>query len=607
MYISRISAMEQEKLRMPRLMSSRLMVMLIGSVFCAQPLLFAGTATGQQAYVVTVRPDASIDGIPVIARQMAASYGGTVVEGAGGGGDTFVIRVAQSRARMLAVDPHVKSVVPMGFTPAPQTAVETVPWSSGVSISYDGTGNITQIGNDAFAYDGVSRLSQATVNGIARKYDYDAFGNRTACSQLGPNDCQGFLINTAENKNRIAGAGYDAAGNVTGLSGHVYSYDPLNMMTRDSFGQLSREFVYAADDERIATYSVGSSWNWTVRGTDGKVLREFTSNDGPAGPGTNAWRWTADHVWRNGLLLASRQPEGGSTTTYHYHLDHLGTPRRVTDQNDRIVGVHDYLAFGPELSGATAEPSATALKYTGHERDSSSTGSMETLDYMHARFYSASLGRFLSTDPGPANSHLPQTFNRYAYVLNSPLDYLDPDGMYPCTVSSKSVNGGQPFPSDCTDVSGRYVVVGQLDLTQLQRMKFAMYSDPIFTRDPTLNLHMNVNLAQSHRNDNGILKLPWFYFMVRNKAPWDYKQLGRRYAKFGNFNFGLTGAAAGIPLDVLQRGAGYAQQQAGTSLPEWGTPFGSAGMSYTYGDDPDDQVYINLGYNAYAEDFAPKP
>src|ERR1019366_5447926 len=206
MSICRNSAMPTGRTPMPRFIISRVMVMLISSAFCAQPLLFAGGAPDQQAYVVTVRPDASSDGIGVIAKQMAASYGGTLVEAAGEGEDSFVIRVPQSRARMLAVDPHVKSIVPMRFTPAPQTVVETVPWSSGVSYSYDGTGNISQIGNDVFAYDGVSRLAQASVNGVARKYDYDAYGNRTACTQFGPNDCQAFTINTAENKNRIAGA-----------------------------------------------------------------------------------------------------------------------------------------------------------------------------------------------------------------------------------------------------------------------------------------------------------------------------------------------------------------------------------------------------------------
>jgi RHS repeat-associated protein len=401
---------------------------MVTSCVMSGSLLFAGASPDQQAYVVTLRPDASIDGIRVVARQMAASYGGTVVDGAGSGEDTFVIRLPQSRARVLATDPHVKSIAPMRLRPEPQAVVETVNWSGGVSYSYDGSGNISQIGSDAFVYDSVSRLVKATVNGVNRTYQYDAYGNRTACNQLGTNDCQGFSIDATENKNRIAGAGYDAGGNVTNLSGHIYSYDALNMMTRDSFGALAREFVYTADDERIATYTVGSSWNWTVRGVDGKVLREFASNDGPSGPGTTSWRWTKDNVWRNGLFLASRQPDGTSTTTYHYHLDHLGTPRRVTDQNDRIVGVHDYLAYGPEVSGATSEPSATSLKFTGHERDNWS--STDTLDYMHARYYSASLGRFLSFDPviKPGAMGSPQLWNRYSYTANNPMNRVDPDG-----------------------------------------------------------------------------------------------------------------------------------------------------------------------------------
>jgi len=416
---------------MPRFVVSRVMVMLIGSALCVQPLLFAGAPSDQQVFVVTVRPEASVDGLPVIARQMAASYGGTVVAGPGGGEDAFVLRMPQSRARVIAVDPRVKSVVPMHLAPAPQAVIETVSWSSGVAYSYDGSGNISQIGSDVFRYDGVSRLVQANVNSVNRTYQYDAYGNRTACTQVGPNDCQGFSINSAENKNRVTQAGYDLAGNLTNLSGHVYSYDATNMMTRDTFGQLAREFVYTAEDERIATYAVGSSsWSWTIRGTDGKVLREFMSYDGPAGPGTTGWQWSKDHVWRNGQLLASRQPDGTNTTTYHYHLDHLGTPRRVTDQNDRIVGVHDYFAFGPELSGGTAEPSATTLKYTSHERDNWSSGAPDTLDYMHARYYNPTVGRFLSVDPivPTAVVREPQRWNRYAYVSNNPMKNADPTG-----------------------------------------------------------------------------------------------------------------------------------------------------------------------------------
>src|SRR5688572_795602 len=293
------------------------------------------------------------------------------------------------------------------FAPAllAQTPVEVVTWTSGISYTYDGSGNIRQVGNDVFVYDDVGRLVQAEINGARRAYVYDAFGNRTACTH-GGTDCQfGMTINSGENRNRLATAMYDASGNVTDLAGHHFSYDAMNMPRRDDFGGLAREFLYTADDERLATYTVSSSWQWTVRETSGKVLREFTSQDGSGGVGTASWKWTKDYVWRDGQLLASRQPESIATTTYHYHLDHLGSPRRITDQTDRTVGFHDYHAFGPDAGGLN-EPSHTRLKYTGHERDIWLNDTLGTLDYMHARYYSANLGRFLSVDPTWASADL---------------------------------------------------------------------------------------------------------------------------------------------------------------------------------------------------------
>jgi RHS repeat-associated protein len=120
---------------------------------------------------------------------------------------------------------------------------------------------------------------------------------------------------------------------------------------------------------------------------------------------------------------------GTGTTTYHYHLDHLGTPRRIADDGDLIVGVHSYQPFGPEASGGTAESSMSLMKYTGHERDVLD-GQPDALDYMHARYYSPSTGRFLSVDPvinaGVMKS--PQMWNRYSYTTNNPMNRTDPDG-----------------------------------------------------------------------------------------------------------------------------------------------------------------------------------
>jgi hypothetical protein len=50
---------------------------------------------------------------------------------------------------------------------------------------------------------------------------------------------------------------------------------------------------------------------------------------------------------------------------------------------------------------------------------------------MHARYYSATWGRFFSPDPGKDwNLKQPQSWNLYAYVRNNPTKYTDPTGKY---------------------------------------------------------------------------------------------------------------------------------------------------------------------------------
>jgi uncharacterized protein RhaS with RHS repeats len=48
--------------------------------------------------------------------------------------------------------------------------------------------------------------------------------------------------------------------------------------------------------------------------------------------------------------------------------------------------------------------------------------------YMHARYYSPELGRFLSVDPGGFDPSRPQSWNRYTYASNNPINRVDPDG-----------------------------------------------------------------------------------------------------------------------------------------------------------------------------------
>jgi RHS repeat-associated protein len=111
------------------------------------------------------------------------------------------------------------------------------------------------------------------------------------------------------------------------------------------------------------------------------------------------------------------------------------------------ISRHKYYPFGREITSSTQD--AERLKFTGHERDE------ENLDYMHARYYLPYAGRFLSVDPvlDSVDPSRPQSWNRYAYVLNNPLGNTDPTGKVPCTVSDPAVNDGAPFESDCSTVT----------------------------------------------------------------------------------------------------------------------------------------------------------
>jgi RHS repeat-associated protein len=98
--------------------------------------------------------------------------------------------------------------------------------------------------------------------------------------------------------------------------------------------------------------------------------------------------------------------------------------------------VRDYYPFGLDaLAGADAE----RMRFAGHERDTRATLSQtDDLDYMHARYYSPVVGRFLSVDPSRSFTIFgPQSFNLYTYVGNNPVGYVDPLGLRPEVIDGK--------------------------------------------------------------------------------------------------------------------------------------------------------------------------
>ena len=343
-----------------------------------------------------------------------------------------------------------------------RVASETVPvlWSR--TYEYDGAGNIAKIdlsgtdasgalvsGSDLYLYDAVGRLVNASVRTNAsplsrQVFTYDRYGNLTQVitetGQLATaKDITTFHFGVDPQTNRLTrpcapnesclkAESYDSSGNVTGMPSTTLTWDALGALAELQDGTLRHEqYLYDADGERVATISIPLAGGpeirrYTLRGPDGKVVREL--EDSISGT-THTWTWTKDYVYRGGALLATVERTATGEERRHFHLDHLGTPRLITNDDGFVQAEHSYWPFGQDAPGSTADNER--MKFTGHERDLNRVHGPE-LDYMHARYYSALWGRFLSVDPKigvPAN---PMSWNRYTYALNTPVRAFDPDG-----------------------------------------------------------------------------------------------------------------------------------------------------------------------------------
>jgi RHS repeat-associated protein len=143
----------------------------------------------------------------------------------------------------------------------------------------------------------------------------------------------------------------------------------------------------------------------------------------------------------------------GVSPAYYRHSDWLGSSRLATTPSR---GVYYDAAYGP-FGESYAATGTTDVSFTGQNQDTVS----DLNDFMF-REYNPAHGRWMSPDPAGSaavDPARPQTWNRYAYVANNPLVYIDPDGTTIDDGFTASQGGGYGFANGIPFVPGTTINV----------------------------------------------------------------------------------------------------------------------------------------------------
>ncbi len=290
-----------------------------------------------------------------------------------------------------------------------------------------------------FTYDNLYRLLNATGNYGQIDFGYDPLGNLVRKTSNNPANGQHLgELRYGEN-----GAGphaltsargiaydYDANGNLMRKGATTYQWNPRDLLVAVADGDASSSYQYDTSGKRVSQqvrrgdlitttlYPDGAS---EVRG-DQLILYVFDDE-----------KRIAELIkpLDNSKLLHGFEddaPVPAAQVKRWYLADHLGSTHLILNETAQVVAEKAYYPFGE--SRHAPNPTVSPYAYTGKELDA--TG----LYYYEARYYDAEIGRFISVDPlyvdkpqdGLQN---PQVLNLYAYTLNNPLKYVDPDGASP--------------------------------------------------------------------------------------------------------------------------------------------------------------------------------
>jgi len=138
---------------------------------------------------------------------------------------------------------------------------------------------------------------------------------------------------------------------------------------------------------------------------------------------------------------------------YIRHLDWLGSARLSTTWSHTVQSKVAYAPFGETYNEAGA--ASNDRSFTGQEQDTVSGNAATGIYDFLFRKYDPAAGRWLSPDPAgwdATDPNTPQSINRYAYLMNNPLNLIDLNGLWPipCPQDTQTSVGGEGAGSGAT-------------------------------------------------------------------------------------------------------------------------------------------------------------
>ncbi|WP_344796567.1 RHS repeat-associated core domain-containing protein, partial [Litoribacillus peritrichatus] len=264
-----------------------------------------------------------------------------------------------------------------------------------------------QLGKKAYVYDELDQLIsvQNTKNEshTSESFEWDSFGNPAGDGVVVEND---RLI-----KNNGSSYRYDACGNQIQVDAGKADNEAPKHQTRefDGFNQLRR----LRNNGKVNHYQYDALGRRSAKLTEQGKTDYLWDGDQLIGEHHQGkFRW---YIYQPNTFLPIALVEEGQV--YHYHLDHLGTPIQLTDNQGQTAWQADYTAFGE--AQVIIEQVNNPIRFQGQYFDQESS-----LHYNRFRYYDPEIGRFIHQDP----IGLVGGINHYQYAPN-PVQWVDPFGL----------------------------------------------------------------------------------------------------------------------------------------------------------------------------------